>query len=238
MHVHVYNNNFLSSIRNISYKPEPPETAEIIEKELNIVPEKKEEPKPKPIEIPKQQKTEENEKPKEEKKEKDPAPLPPKPPISINFTDKNLFKGEVKISQFKIAKVKVWNDADRIFGLRLTYEDKSKSTNQIEGILQVPTNFQKKPFEEKILEGKVKKVFYKVGYDSWIRSIIFECEVGEPGKTKNVEYFFGSKMPISECKEIALTEDKILLKTMFMRREGFYKLFIFFLFLPIKFLRK
>lgn len=138
------------------------------------------------------------------------------------------------MSQYKIAKVKVWSDADRIFGLRITYEEKSKKTNQIEGVVQVPSNFQKKPFEEKILDGRIKKVFYKVGYDSWIRSLIFECEAEESGKTKNVEYFFGSKMPISECKEIALTEDKILLKTMFMRREGSHYFIFSFIFLHLK----
>lgn len=151
--------------------------------------------------------------PKEEK---------PKIPLSISFDDNPRFNEVENMVKYKISQVRIWTDSDRIFGLKFIYEDRANKNNKIEGLVHVPLNFLKKPTQEKKFDGELKKIIYKNGYDNWVRTIIFECEVmDEKGNPNTIEHYFGSVTPILNSKEIIMKNDQIALKTNFSRKESF-----------------
>ena len=138
---------------------------------------------------------------------------------TLSFSDKEFFKTKENIDfsqKFEIKKIRVWFDSLGIYGLKFFYEEIDKKS-EIEGLNQIYEEFLKtKPFEDLIIEGKLKKIFYKlVGKEMGYIKIICEKE-----DNNAIEYNYGVKINEQQfdAKELLIDDKKIFLKTIFLKQ--------------------
>ena len=124
-------------------------------------------------------------------------------PISLlTFSDKNFLKNIEINDEFRISKARIWLDSDNIYGLKLFYEEIEKKS-LYEGLDHIPQCFLNKPFEEIEIEGKIKKISYKI-VENCVVGLIFMSEIIDGTDKKTLEYVFGSK--IENGKEIKIED--------------------------------
>lgn len=124
---------------------------------------------------------------------------------ALIFSDASLFP------KYRVAKVKVWLEADKIYGLKLFYDNIRDPKEPLPGQDHIPSHLLSKPFEEKTLEGRLLKISYRLEGNN-MKSLVF---IGEKG-----EVWFGKTEQAVGWNGVEFSEEKGFLKTVFEKIQG------------------
>lgn len=124
---------------------------------------------------------------------------------SLIFSDASLFP------KYRVAKVKVWLEADKIYGFKLFYDNIRDPKEPLPGHDHIPSHLLSKPFEEKTIEGRLLKISYRLEGNS-MKSLVL---IGEKG-----EVWFGKTEQAVGWKGVEFSEEKGFLSTVFGKIKG------------------
>ena len=107
--------------------------------------------------------------------------------------------------------MKVWLEADKIYGLKLFYDNIRDPKEPLPGQDHIPPHLLSKPFEEKVIEGRLLKISYRLEGNN-MKSLVL---IGEKG-----EVWFGKTEQAVGWKGVEFIEEKGFLRTVFGKIHG------------------